>query len=310
MTPSSVDFFERSPIPMLVIDGDTHEILKVNPAAIAFYGYEALEFLQMTLKNLEVEGAVQLHGKEMKTHLKKDGDVVYVNVIINPLKHLSKERYVCLIIDFTESIHNERITRESAERFNIVSKATSDTIWDYNLSTAKIIWNRGIKGIFGHQDVIENTTNCDWWHHHIHADDRDDVIAQMDHHLTMKISRWTTAYRFRCGDGTYRYVLDRYFTVFDDDGNPARIIAAMEDMTIRKQYKQAIDEQNRRFKEIAWIQSHLVRAPLARIMALVDLIKDNEKDDEEYNRILEYLSSSAKELDAVIIEIADKTPDV
>ncbi len=109
------------------------------------------------------------------------------------------------------------------------------------------------------------------------------------------------------GTAAYRYVFSRYFMVFDDAGIPLRIISAMEDVTKRKEYIQAIEEQNKRFKEIAWIQSHMVRAPLARILALVDLIRIDQPD-EDYNVMLEYLTSSAKELDKVISNIADKAP--
>lgn len=309
MTTSSIDFFKLSPMPMWVSDVNTHAILEVNPAALHFYGYNETEFLEMRLNDFEGNTVQTLFDKEIRSHRKKDGSNVYVHLLSNPMEFQNRETTLFLVTDFTSSLESEKRIRESAERFNIVSKATSDTIWDYTLSTNQIVWNRGIKGIFGHSDVINHTTSRDWWHKQIHPEDQQRVLETMHDNLRDKVGRWEDEYRFRCGDGSYRNVLDRYFLVFDEFAVPVRIISAMEDVTKRKAYIRAIEEQNKRFKEIAWIQSHMVRAPLARIMALVDLISNNQSDH-DYQEMLGYLSSSAQELDAVIINIADKSPVV
>lgn len=307
MPTSSIDFFQLSPMPMWVSDVNTDLILEVNPAAIQFYGYDREEFLQMRLVDFEEDQVLKLLDKEIRTHRKKNGVMVYIHLISNPLNFQNKETALVLVTDFTESIENERKIQESEERFNVVSKATSDTIWDYSLSKNEIVWNRGIKGIFGHKDVLNHTTSSEWWLLHVHPEDRTRVFHKMQAHIRDKVARWQDEYRFECGDGSYRYVYDRYFMVFDATGIPLRIIIATEDVTKRKEYLQAIELQNKRFKEIAWIQSHMVRAPLARILALVDLIKIDQSD-EDYKVMLEYLTSSAKELDKVISNIADKAP--
>lgn len=309
MPTSSIDFFRLSPMPMWVVDANTHEILEVNPAAIQFYGYERAAFLQLVVKDIEQEKVLTFLDKEIRTHRTKSGRLVYVHLVCNPLEFQARQTHLVLITDFTESIESEKKIQASAERFNVVSKATSDTIWDYSLTADEMVWNRGIKGIFGHKDVINHTTSSDWWKKQIHPEDQQRVTDKMQRHLKDRVSRWHDDYRFCCGDGSYRFVLGRYFLVFDETGVPVRIISAMEDVTKRKEYIHAIEEQNKRLKEIAWIQSHMVRAPLARILALVDLIRIDQPDD-DYNVILDYLTSSAKELDAVISNIADKAPVV
>ena len=79
------------------------------------------------------------------------------------------------------------------------------------------------------------------------------------------------------------------------------------DIIERPDYIKTIEEQNKKLNEIAWMQSHMVRAPLARIMGLISLITDFEQDNIEKEKILEYIMLSANELDAVIREISDKT---
>lgn len=89
-------------------------------------------------------------------------------------------------------------------------------------------------------------------------------------------------------------------------GRPSRIILA-NDVTERLNYINAIEEQNRKLKEIAWMQSHVVRAPLSRIMGLISIIRDSEGSAEERDEMLGYLMSSAHELDRVIRNITDLT---
>ena len=56
-------------------------------------------------------------------------------------------------------------------------------------------------------------------------------------------------------------------------------------------------------EEIGFIQSHVVRKPLANILGLVELLKTDGHSDE----ILDLLASSAQDLDKVVNEISGKT---
>jgi len=89
----------------------------------------------------------------------------------------------------------------------------------------------------------------------------------------------------------------------------AKIILAT-DITERLNHLEALESQNKKLKEIAWLQSHIVRAPLARLMGLVDLISENRMSEIEKERIFEYFKESAKELDIVINDIVLKSHEV
>ncbi|MCF8447969.1 MAG: histidine kinase, partial [Bacteroidia bacterium] len=56
-----------------------------------------------------------------------------------------------------------------------------------------------------------------------------------------------------------------------------------------------------------WVQSHIVRAPLARIMGLIDLMKDEDKIPEETKELMGYILSSAQEFDEIIKSIIYKS---
>lgn len=84
-------------------------------------------------------------------------------------------------------------------------------------------------------------------------------------------------------------------------------ITIATDVTERINYINEIEQQNEKLREISWIQSHVIRAPLARLMGLVSLMKDGRNDCEENQKMLEYILISARELDDVIGEITDIT---
>ncbi|MGV8877753.1 MAG: PAS domain S-box protein [Sphingobacteriaceae bacterium] len=89
-------------------------------------------------------------------------------------------------------------------------------------------------------------------------------------------------------------------------GKNARIAIA-RDITENLNYIHAIEAQNEKLKEISWMQSHIIRAPLARIMGLVPLISDLDEIPAETREMMDYLMQSANELDEVIREITLKT---
>jgi len=84
----------------------------------------------------------------------------------------------------------------------------------------------------------------------------------------------------------------------------ARIVIA-HDMTDRINHIKAIESQNERLKEISWMQSHVIRAPLSRIMGLIDVLNLTAPDETENTKILEFIRLSAHELDSVIRAITD-----
>lgn len=96
----------------------------------------------------------------------------------------------------------------------------------------------------------------------------------------------------------------------DQDKNGLRIILAT-DISERLNYIKAVEEQNAKLREISWIQSHVVRAPLARMMGLINLL-DNSTFSGQVNKedVLGYLATSAHELDRIIRDIVVKSEQV
>lgn len=86
----------------------------------------------------------------------------------------------------------------------------------------------------------------------------------------------------------------------------ARIILA-GNITERAKYIRAIEEQNKKLRDIAGVQSHVVRAPLTRVIGLAELMKVQPLEEIVNGELLNHLLSSANELDDIIREITMKS---
>jgi PAS domain S-box-containing protein len=128
---------------------------------------------------------------------------------------------------------------ESNERYDIVAKATSDTIWDWKIEDDSFIWNKGIQGIFGYKKEDVGKTSK-WWFERIHPEDSLKMSVKLYSFLEQKTEKWQDEYRFQCADGSYKYVFDRGFLVKDKEGKPIRMIGAIQDVTKQKEEEQRL----------------------------------------------------------------------
>ncbi len=129
--------------------------------------------------------------------------------------------------------------KESNERYDIVAKATSDTIWDWRIEDDSFIWNKGIQGVFGYQKEDVGSTSK-WWFDRIHPEDSLKMSVKLYSFLEQKTEKWQDEYRFQCADGSYKYVFDRGFLVKDASGKPIRMIGAIQDVTKQKEEEQRL----------------------------------------------------------------------
>jgi len=207
--------------------------------------------------------------------------------------------------DITEFVQQEKELMESLKRYNIVEKATSDTITDYDVKNDVMHYNEGMELMFGYtRDQI--STKGSWWDEKVHPEDAVRVKNKVNLVYERGHGNLQVEYRFRCADGSYKYILDRTFLVTDEQGEPLRMIGSMQDITEIHNYIKTIERHNDRLKDIAWTQSHVVRAPLSRIMGLIDSL-ENFEDMDDQAQLLSHILTSARELDGIIRKINSKT---
>ncbi|GGB79691.1 PAS domain-containing protein [Dyadobacter sediminis] len=196
---------------------------------------------------------------------------------------------------------------KSNEKYELISRATNDAIYDWDIISNHIEWGHGYYKMFGFE-MNDEKFSLEDWAMHIHPADRRKIKEGLETTLGDKCqSNWISDYRFRKANGSYACIQENGYILRKPNGTAYRMIGILRDVTERLSYIEAIEEKNKKFQEIAWMQSHVIRAPLARLIALVDLIRNYENSESERNELMDYLLESAYSLDDIIRNISDKT---
>ena len=132
---------------------------------------------------------------------------------------------------------------DSNLRYQLVTKATSDAIWDWDLDSGTLYWGEGFEIIFGHS-LLNLNPSINSWTGFLHPDDKDNVLNGIHKVIEGTGSNWKDEYRYLKADGTYAYVVDRGFVIRDNSGKATRMVGAMHDITQRK-----IEEQRLKLLE-------------------------------------------------------------
>ena len=219
--------------------------------------------------------------------------------------------------DITLRKEADLLLLQSNERFEKVTEATHDAIWDWNIIENTLYWGAGLKSLFGYE--FERTTpTLETWTNHIHPEDRDWVLKSIYAAIEKPDQlNWIVEYRYQKNDGSFADVIDRGVIIRDERGKPIRMVGAMNDITERKNfeisrnnYVRQIEIQNEKLKNIAWTQSHIVRAPLARMLGIMNFIEVSNKNSDEISVWIKHLRDSANELDTIIKDMVDKAKHI
>ncbi|MBK6264138.1 response regulator [Marivirga sp. S37H4] len=144
-------------------------------------------------------------------------------------------------------------------------------------------------------------------------DIQDDFNQELvEYFLKNKSFELKQTYFHQCMDNEESAV-DLKGNLLEFKGKKAILLLAI-DITERYQYTRKIERQNKKLSDIAWHQSHMVRAPLSRLMGLIDVFEMQHRKmpvilPEELQFLLRNILSSAHEIDKVIKDIVHNTYD-
>jgi PAS domain S-box-containing protein len=215
----------------------------------------------------------------------------------------SKKGLSVYFVDITERKESEIILTASEKKYSELFHLSPIPMWVFDLDTLRFLdVNRAALNNYGYtrDEFLDMSL-------------RDVRPAEDMHLMDDNIAKFRKDPRYVI-NGIYRHKrkngdiiqADIHSYDIEHKGKNAKVILA-HDVTERLNYIRAIEGQNEKLREISWMQSHVIRAPLARIMGLIPLIENYSNDAEEKEEMLRYMLISAHELDDVIKGIVDKT---
>lgn len=129
--------------------------------------------------------------------------------------------------------------KESEKRSQLAIQGNHDGIWDWNIKTNQLFLSTRWKEILGYADW-ELSNHFDEWKSRIHPEDISWVMNSLRDHLDRTTPYYLAEYRLRCKDGNYKWILLRGQAVWDEQGNPVRMVGSHTDITERKLTEEAL----------------------------------------------------------------------
>lgn len=131
--------FESNPVPMLIYQRGTYELLAVNDAFVNQYGYSAEEARALHLQDLypeeekkaitEVAAGLKGHAYAGEWHhVKADGSVIAIEARSHDIDYWGQDARIAVINDITDRKLAEEALRYSEEKFFKAFHATPDAI--------------------------------------------------------------------------------------------------------------------------------------------------------------------------------------
>jgi len=243
-------FFRSASNPMWVFDDSTLQILEVNDAACRRYEYTRDEFLRMNLMDLRSTEEQELfknradHKGRAWEHRTKSGDVLYIQGYEFPFENGGRPAVLALIVDVTEKVKLERERTDLLQRYQMLSRAANDLLWDWDLRTGQVTHNEALITQYGYSES-ELLQPITWWSDKIHPDDFNIAAWSIQEAIRERRRYWTAEYRFKKADDSYVLVLDRGILQTDENEEPIRMIGSIVDLTTRRA---AEDERNQLFR--------------------------------------------------------------
>jgi PAS domain S-box-containing protein len=235
-----------------------------------------------------------------KAYLRADGPRVPVTVGGAMLEG-SRTEFVTFILDISDrkAVEAERETllrslERSEERYRLAAMATEDAIYDWDLGTDCL----RVQRMFGHRREI--VTNAATWAEHVHPEDRDRVLDGLRRTIAGDDRHRYAEYRLRGLDGNWMVVADRAYVSRGEDGRPARIVGAMQDITARKR-------QQEFERQLIGIVSHDLKNPLHTISLAAELMARSEELDERTRRHVVRVRGAAERATRMIRDLLDFT---
>lgn len=309
--------FEHNPASMYIFDFETFKIVDCNDEVLLNYGYTREEFLQLNITQIRpaeevpfvldfIQTEDQKGSKVVKfttRHKKKNGDLINVKINAHVLEYNGRKSVLVLIDDVTEKLKIQAEIIESEKRYSELFHLSPQPKLVYDLKSLSILDINEAAIIhygYSHNEFLKMGIN--------------DLMVDNGLVEFQNFKILPNGIRESLPDKTFKHKkkngaiieVELKSRIINFKDKNAEVIL-VNDITEKSKYLHSIEQQNELLKEIAWMQSHVVRAPLAKVMGFIDLINTTNCTIDEKTEMLPYILKSAKELDEIIKEIVNKS---
>lgn len=152
-------------------------------------------------------------------------------------------------VNLTDKFNAEKKLRETNDRLLLLSRATTDAIWEWDMQSGQIFRNDALMDMIGYQS--DTPRGLSWWLRRIHPEDRNRVGDVIKQRTEEGKQSWEGEYRFKCADGKYKHMRDKGFIVYEN-GLPVKMIGSIQDISnVKELERMLIEERLKRHKDVS-----------------------------------------------------------
>lgn len=223
--------------------------------------------------------------------------------------------------DVTSRKEAVELLRISNERFEKITEATNDAIWDWDIDKKTIYRGGGFRTLFGYEPGTVHPESPGW-NDHVHPDDQERLSAIIRDTIDNETAHtWQAEYRFRRSDGQYAFVADRGLVIRNDQGRAVRMVGAIMDITFRKEYEQSLQqlnesleqqarelaESNAQLEQFAYVASHDLQEPLRMVNSFLAQLEKRYHDqlDDKARQYIGFATDGAARMRNMILALLE-----
>ncbi|HEY1037984.1 MAG TPA: PAS domain S-box protein [Bacteroidia bacterium] len=213
----------------------------------------------------------------------------------------------CYSRDITEIKTTEERLLKSEASLKEAQTIANVGNWELDFATDEAIWSEEACKIFG-LPPDEKKQSQENWTSLIHPDDVEEVNKIIEEAFET-LNDVTMTHRIVLRDGSIKHVYSKSKFVLDKNNKPTGMYGITQDITEtklaeaeREKMVEDIVLKNKNSEQFSYIVSHNLRAPIANILGLSNLLKGNISSDDK-ERSQQYLFKAVEQLDVVIKDL-------
>ncbi|NJW53045.1 PAS domain S-box protein [Salinimicrobium oceani] len=148
----------------------------------------------------------------------------------------------CVGVDISARVKAEKQVKDSKLRYQLITEATSDAIWDWDLRTGNLSWGKTLKNMFGYEP--ENLRTLEAWGNIVHPVDAPGILENLKKAIDGTDTKWYAEYRLRKKDGEFANVLEKGSILRNSEGKAYRMVGAIQDITEKKKLEVLLEKAN------------------------------------------------------------------
>ena len=200
--------------------------------------------------------------------------------------------------------------KDLKEKYSRAINGVQDGLWDIDLKAKKVYYSNRFKTMLGYK-TTDKINYKSFWQKNIHKQDYNQTLEKLRKHLNNQTTIFENEYRFRCKDGTYKWIKIRGKLFYDSNNKPTRItgvhtnindLVELRNENIKKEQMLYQQSKLASMGEMIGNIAHQWRQPLTVISVLsstmnmqlqLGMLKNDEakKDLDKVQDTVKYLSS-------------------